>query len=255
MRLRAAFALIISAFVIFANRPARAQQQDAATIIHDLDSANQSRFDNVLQFSDTEHYRVYRGKDQTLVAEMTVRVTYKKGVGKSYRILSQSGSSLIQKHGLQPLLDNEKAINDPAKAAQSWFTSANYKMKLKPGVTRVIDGHDCIAIAISPRRQAPNMLEGTLWVDAHTHMQIEVDGIASKSPSIFAGTTKMMRRYADMHGYAMATHASAESSSFFFGRTVVTIDYSDYEFEMRNEKQHSSKPEDKISQSFFNPVR
>lgn len=241
MRLCAAFALVISSFSIFASYPARAQQSDAAAIIHDLDAANQSRFENVLQFSDTERYRVYRGKDQAPAAEMTVRVTYKKGAGKSYKILSQSGSSLIQKHGLQPLLDNEKAINDPAKAAQSWFTSANYKMKLKPGVTRTIDGHNCLAIAISPRRQAPNMLEGTLWVDAHTHMQIEVDGIASKSPSIFAGTTKMMRRYADMDGYAMATHARAESSSFFFGRTVVTIDYSEYEFELRPEKQRHPK--------------
>lgn len=80
------------------------------------------------------------------------------------------------------------------------------------------------------------MIEGTLWVDAQSHMQIEVEGVASKSPSVFAGTTKMMRRYADMHGYAMATHAWAESSSFFFGRTVVTIDYSDYQFEMSGEK-------------------
>jgi len=36
-----------------------------------------------------------------------------------------------------------------------------------------------------------------------------------------------------MTGYAMATHAHAESSSFLFGRTAVTIDYSDYHFQMR----------------------
>jgi hypothetical protein len=31
----------------------------------------------------------------------------------------------------------------------------------------------------------------------------------------------------------MATHAHAESSSFLFGRTAVTIDYTDYHFQMR----------------------
>lgn len=214
-----------------------AQQPDAASIIRDLDAANHSRNDNVLGFSDVEHYAVYRGKNQVHPsAEMTVRVTYKKGTGKDYQVLSQSGSSLILKHGLQPLLENEKAINDPAKIAQSWFTSANYNMQLKPGVTQVIDGHTCLAIAISPRREASNMIDGTLWVDARTHMQIEVEGIASKSPSPFAGTTHMMRRYESMQGYAMATHARAESSSFFFGRTVVIIDYSDYHFELRTKK-------------------
>ena len=235
MLLRAPHApIIIGLFAVIAGQPAHAQQSDGAAIIHDLDSANQSRFENVLGFSDTETYHVYRGNDQTHpVAEMAVRVTYRKATGKTYKILSQSGSSLILKHGLQPLLDNEKAINDPSKAAQSWFTSANYKMQLKPGVTKVIDGHTCLALAITPRHRAPNMLQGTLWVDAGTHMQVEVEGVASKSPSVFAGTTKMMRRYAGMEGYAMATHARAESSSFFFGRTVVTIDYGDYQFQMR----------------------
>jgi hypothetical protein len=230
-------AFIITLFAVIASQPARAQQPDAATVIHDLDAANESRFENVLGFTDIEHYAVFRGKDHVHPeAEMTVRATYKKGVGKTYEVLSQSGSSLIQKFGLQPLLDNEKAINNPATVAQSWFTSANYQMELKPGVTQIIDGRTCLAIAISPRRKAPNMVEGTLWVDEHDHMQIEVEGIASKSPSVFAGTTKMMRRYASMQGYAMATHARAESTNLLFGRTVVTIEYSDYHFQMRPAK-------------------
>lgn len=213
---------------------ALAQQPDAVAIVHALDAENQSRFDNVLSFTDVEHYAVFRGADQEHpAAEMTVRMTYRKGSGKTYEILSQSGSALVMKYGLRPLLDNEKVINDPAKAAESWFTSANYEMELKPGVTQTIDGRPCIALAIKPRRKATNMVEGTLWIDARDHTQVEVEGIASKSPSIFAGTTHMLRHYANMQGYAMAIHARAESSSMLFGRTVITIDYSDYHFQLR----------------------
>src|SRR5579871_5043575 len=178
-----------------------AQQPDESAIIRDLDAANQARFDNVLSFTDIDHYAVFRGNDQTRpAAEMTVQVTYKKGLGKDYRIISQSGSSIVQKFGLQPLLENEKALNNPATIAQSWFTSANYNTHLQPGVTQSIDGRRCIAISITPRRKAPNMIEGTLWVDAEKHILIEVEGTASKSPSPFAGTTKMMRRYTPMRG-------------------------------------------------------
>lgn len=209
-------------------------QPDAAAIIRDLDAANQARFDNLLSFTDVEHYSVFRGGvDTHAAAEMTVKMTYKKGSGKDYMILSKSGSSLIQKVGLQPILDNERAINDPAKVARSWFTSANYEMHLKPGVTQAIDGRLCVSLAITPRHKAPNMIDGTIWVDAGNHTLVEVEGVASKSPSVFAGTTKMMRRYATMQGYAMATHARADSSSMLFGRTIVTIDYSDYHFELR----------------------
>lgn len=220
-----AFSLIIAALL--------AQQPDESAIIHDLDAANQARFDNVLSFTDVEHYVVFRGDDQTNpAAEMIVKMNYKKGVGKDYVILKQSGSSLIQKFGLRPLLENEKTINNPATVAQSWFTSANYDMRLKPGVTQTIDGRKCLAVSITPHRKASNMIDGTLWVDAVNHTLTEVEGIASKSPSVFAGTTKMMRRYTIMQGYAMAIHARAESSSTLLGRTVIVIDYSDYHFQL-----------------------
>jgi hypothetical protein len=160
-------------------------------------------------------------------------MTYKKGSGKDYVILSKSSSSLIQKVGLQPLLDNEKAINNPAKVVQSWFTSANYEMHFKPGVTQTIDGRICLAFAITPHRKAPDMIDGTIWIHADTHTLVQVEGIASKSPSVFAGPTKMMRRYANMQGYTMAIHARAESSSPLLGRTVIVIDYSDYQFQFR----------------------
>lgn len=234
MEIRRAQAFAFAFLFLHTGIALRAQQPDGAAIIHDLDAANQSRYDDVLGFSDVEHYVVFRGsKNVHPAAEMTVRVTYRKGVGKTYEVLSQSGSDLVIKYGLRPLLDNEKALNDPAHVAQSWFTSANYEMKLKPGVTQTIDGRPCIALAITPLRKAPNMIEGALWVDTRDHTLEEVEGIASKSPSVFSGNAHMMRRYSNMQGYAMATHARAESHSMLFGRTVVIIDYRDYQFQIQ----------------------
>jgi hypothetical protein len=221
------FALAACAVILHAQAP------DPATIIHALDTENQSRYDHVLSFTDVEHYVVFRGDDQLHpAAEMTVRMTYRKGSGKSFEILAQSGSELIMKYGLRPLLDNERILNDPARVAQSWFTSANYEMNLKPGVAQTIDDRPCLALAIHPLHKGPNLIEGTLWIDARDHTQVEVEGVASQKASIFAGTTHMMRRYVNMEGYAMATHARAESSSALFGRTVITIDYSDYHFQI-----------------------
>jgi hypothetical protein len=235
MHLAGVRGIAVSAFAFSLTTAAPlAAPPDASAIIRDLDAANQARFDSVLSFTDVEHYTVFRGSDQTNpAAEMTVKMSYKKGVGKDYVILKQSGSSLIQKFGLHPLLENEKFINNPATVAQSWFTSANYEMRLQPAVSQTIDGRQCIAIAITPRRKAPNMIDGTLWVDVVNHTLVEVEGVASKRPSVFAGATKMMRRYTTMQGHSMAIHARAESSSMLFGKTVITIDYSDYHFQLR----------------------
>jgi hypothetical protein len=211
-----------------------APQADAASVIRLVDAAVQARVQNVLAFTDIEHYAVYRGKDETHpVAEMTARDAYRKDSGKSYTILSQSGSEIVQKIGLEPLLQNEIRINQPAIVAHSWFTSANYEMKPKPGGVQLLHGRACYTITVTPRQKAPNLIDGTIWVDASDGTLVKVDGVASKSPSVFAKTTHMMREYRNIDGYSMATHARAESSSFLFGRTVVIIDYSDYHLVLR----------------------
>lgn len=211
-----------------------AQERDPAQVIRQVDGAVAARVNNVLGFTDIERYSVYRGNDESHpVAEMTVRDTYKKGVGKSYAVLSESGSSLALRIGLKPLLRNEANINLPGNVERSWFDSANFDMKLKSAGVQELNGRACLALTVTPKEKAPNMIEGTLWVDARDGTIVQIEGVASKSPSIFAGTTRMMRQYVNIDGFPMATHARAESNSALFGRTVVTIDYIDYKLEIK----------------------
>jgi hypothetical protein len=211
----------------------QAPTPNEASVIRMIDAGVQNRYQAVLGFTDVEHYQVFRGGDQTHpVAEMTVKDTYRKGAGKTYTVLSHAGSDIVLKFGLKPLIENEERINNPATVAQSWVTSANYIMKLKPGGVQRLDGRDCFVLAIDPKQKASNAIEGTLWVDARDGSIAQVEGVASKSPSAFAGTTHMMRQYTQTDGFPMAVHARAESSSLIFGRSIVVIDYSDYHLQL-----------------------
>ncbi len=80
------------------------------------------------------------------------------------------------------------------------------------------------------------MIEGTLWVDSKDGSIVRIEGTASQSPSVFTGPAHVMRRYASVNGFGMATHARAVSNSFLFGKTVVTIDYRDYQIQLRPAK-------------------
>jgi hypothetical protein len=214
-----------------------AQQPDTSTVVQRIDAAIQARFENVLAFTVTEHYAVYRNHDEVHpAAEMTVKATYNKQTGKTYNILSQSGSGTIRNLVLNPLLDNEKRINLPGNREQFWFTSANYEMKLKPGGIQRVDGRDCLAVSMAPKQRAPNLLNGTLWVDAKDYSTVLIQGTSSKSPSIFTGPTQMMRHYANVSGYAQATHARAVSNSNLIGQTIITIDYSNYQVQLRPDR-------------------
>ncbi|MGA3264127.1 MAG: hypothetical protein ABSC47_08800 [Terracidiphilus sp.] len=210
-----------------------AQQPDESAVIQGIDAATKTRFESIAGFTVTEHYTVYRGSDETHpAAEMTVKTTYRRETGKSYEILSESGPELIRRFGLHPLLENEKSINLPGNVEHSWFTSANYGMKLKPGGIQQLDGRDCFALVVTPKRKAPNMIAGTLWVDAKDFSIVQIEGTASKSPSIWTAPPHMMRNYTNVSGFAMSNHARAVSSSFLVGRTIVTIDYRDYQIQL-----------------------
>lgn len=165
---------------------------------------------------------------------MTVKAIYKRESGKTYQILSESGSSLLRDVVLHAILDNEKHVNLPGVREGAWITSANYEMKVKPGGVQKVSGRDSVAVSLTPRRKEPYLLEGTLWVDAQNGEIVQIEGKASKSSSIFSGGTQMMRQYIDIDGYGEAVHARAQADSFLLGQTVVTIDYRDYQIQSRS---------------------
>jgi hypothetical protein len=227
----------VSLLALLGTAAVAGQQPDNTSVIRAVDAAVKARNEGIAKYTVTEHYSVYRNNDETHpVAEMTVKTEYRQETGKNYTILSQSGSAIIRSMVLGAVLDTEKRINLPGNREHSWFTSANYQMQLKPGGAQRLDGRECLALAIIPRHKAPNMIEGTLWVDATDGSIVRIEGVASQSPSVFTGPAQVMRQYANVNGFAMATHARAVSDSLMFGRTIVTIDYRDYQIQLRPAK-------------------
>jgi outer membrane lipoprotein-sorting protein len=210
-----------------------AQQTEESSIIQHIDAAVKARFENTLGYTVNERYAVFRNNDENHpVAEMNVKTAYRKESGKTYMVLSQSGSAIIRKFVLGSLLENEANINLPANREGAWFTSANYEMKLEPGPSQPLDGRDCYVLDLNPRRKAPYLIQGKMWVDAKSNTVVQIQGTASKNPSILTGPTEMIRQYLSVNGYAMALHSRAISNSPLFGKTVVTVDYRDYQVQL-----------------------
>jgi len=223
-------------FLVFALRALAlpGQQIDPLTVVHGIDASVQARIDHVAGYTVTEHYAVFRNSDEVHpAAEMTVRTDYRREQGKSYTILSQSGSSLLRSQLLGSVLDHEKQMSQPGVRETVLVTSANYAMKLQSTTTQTVDGHECLVLNLTPRRNSPSLFKGTLWVDAADYSIVQLEGTAAKSPSFLSGAALVKRQYAKFDGFPMATHASAISKSALLGQTVVKIDYSGYQVQLR----------------------
>ena len=162
---------------------------------------------------------------------MTVKTTYQRNVGKTYAIVSESGSELWRREVLSSILDTERRMTQPANRATAVITSANYKMALKGSES--LNGRPCLLVSLTPRRNSPYLFNGTIWVDAHDYSIVQLDGMASKSASVVTGPAQVTRQYANFNGFPMATHANAVSKSWALGQTTIKIEYTGYEVKLQ----------------------
>ena len=205
-----------------------------AAILQGIDASVHARETNLLGYTVTEHYVVYRNHDEEhAAADMVVKTTYKRDVGKSFSVVSLQGSMVMRKM-LEEVLATEKRMTQPANRITAVIMSANYAMAVKGPA--VVDSRKCIAVAIKPRKPSPYVFNGTVLVDAENEAIVQLEGIAAKSPTFLSGPSQIVRQYTMIDGFAMATHARAVSNSSLLGQTIVKIDYIDYQLQSQPAK-------------------
>jgi hypothetical protein len=200
-------------------------------IVQRIDEAVYQRLNAIPRFTVQEQYKIFRNGSTTPAAQETVLTTYIRDQGKDYKPLAQSGSAVLRSYVIDKVLAGEKDVNVPANREGALMTSRNYDLRPEPGTTQR-NGLTCIIVDLHPRHKSPHLFTGKVWLDASDYTIVHIEGAPSQSPSIFAGQTNVSRDYAKFSGYAMATHAEAHSHSFFFGDTLITIDYSDYHIDL-----------------------
>jgi len=206
------------------------QSPDISTVIRGVDASVENRLGRLTGYTATEHYAVFRGHgDPRQVADMVVKTTYRKETGKSYTVVSQSGSSFWRGEVLDRLLDNEKRMSQPANVKTALINSSNYEMTLDKTGEQNLGGRQCLVLDITPRRSSEYLFKGRLWVDARDYAIVQLKGTAGKSAFFLASAAEVSRQYSEVSDLPMATHAEAVSGSALLGQTVVKIDYSDYQ--------------------------
>jgi hypothetical protein len=213
---------------------ARDQQQD---LIRRIDALELSRERNLAGYTVTEYYTI-RNSHFSRPAYTTVETAYKRGEGKTYKILSRSGPSLLANRVMDRLLHEEGEMSRGRVREQAIITSANYDMKVIG--REPVDGTTCDVIELIPKRRSPYLLRGRMWVDAADTMVVKIEGSPSASGSLFEGRPHVVREYKNVNGLALAQRVRAASSSFLFGKSIVDIEYRDYHVIAQNLKSEGT---------------
>jgi len=155
-----------------------------------------------------------------------VEVSYNAATGKTFRIVSQSGSPFLCDKVLKRAVDSEKeAGQDKASSA---LTNANYKFVMLGSEN--VDGRPTYILHVEPMTESKFLYKGKIWVDAADFAVVKMETEPSKNPSFWISRTLIHYTSVLAHGFWLPQGIRSETKVRIGGTAVLTIDYGSYDF-------------------------
>lgn len=192
-----------------------------------------------IQRAGLKHYRAvrqYKVEYQglaTLEAWMEVEVDFDATSGKSFRIVSQSGSKILGEKVLKRAMDSEKEASEDGGATA--LTPANYRFQLQGSES--LDGRPAYILRVEPLKESKFLYRGKIWVDAMDFAVAKIEAAPAKNPSFWISRTLIRYTSAKTGNFWLPQRSRSETKVRIGGSAVLTIDYGAYQINW--DKPHS----------------
>jgi hypothetical protein len=161
-------------------------------------------------------------------AAVAVLVNYRQVEGKSYTVLTRSGSDKL--NGIiDQVLASEAGASLPPEDARHQISSANYRVRLLG--TEVAQGRNCYVLELSPRMKSRFLIVGKAWIDGESYAVLRVEGQFAASASVLIGAPRMTEDFVEVSGFWLPGHVRSVTSSLLLGPTQLEILFSNYQVE------------------------
>jgi len=210
----------------------------APQIVDHMLRHNREQADGLKHYQGVRHYQVqYKGFSANLVGKLDVSVTFDAASGKSFRIVSQSGSKVLCDKVLKKAVDSElEASHDQAATA---LTPDNYKFKLVG--TESLEGRPTYILDVEPVRDSKFLYRGKIWVDAVDFAVVKVKAEPAKNPSFWISRPQITYTSAKTGGFWLPEFNRSETKIRVGGTAVFTIDYGTYQIESARSSSAASR--------------
>jgi len=201
-------------------------QPTVEQIVGQMERRNAARAEELKQYKSLRHYEVvYRGFSAVIEAKMAVEANYDAASGKTFRVVSTSGSKLLINKVLMRLLETEKAAS--ADQRSTALTPANYRFT--PGGMENEAGRPSYVLEVEPLTANKLLYRGKIWVDAADFAVVRIEGEPARNPSFWIAHTSIQHRYSKTEGFWLPKSNRSETKVRVGGTAVLTIDYGTYQ--------------------------
>ena len=230
----AGIAMILASAIAVAQGPSPSAAEPAVSVTRGLSAAqivaamqdrNLARAAALKHFHSVRHYSVeYRGYAAKVAAQMEVEADYDAASGKSFHIVSQSGSKLLIDKVLKRLLESE---TDAQKKHSSDLTNANYSFKLAG--QEDVAGRPAYILDVEPLTDNKYLYRGKIWVDAADFALARIEAEPAKNPSFWISSTAIHHRYEKTGSFWLPAQNESDTDVRVGGKAVLRIDYGKYD--------------------------
>ena len=199
----------------------------ADQVVDTLVRRNQERAQALLHSEATRVYHlVYRGFPGDREAAMTVEATYDSPSSKEFKVVSQSGSKLVQDRVFKKLLESEKEATQPAVSARTQLNRDNYDFELVGYEPSKTGGQ--YVLRVTPKLKSKYVYRGSVWVDGTDFAVTRIEAEPAQNPSFWTKKSKIHHEYKKVQAFWLPAQNESVSYIRLGGRATLTIEYKDY---------------------------
>ena len=198
---------------------------DESRLFSELLAHNQLRNTALLGYTEDRTYEVtdLTGKVRAMESgQMEYRAPNKKVFAET----SESGSGLVRRLALNPLIASEIEAANEKQHHDSAITPANYTLELLG--EQQVGPYRCILARATPKRTDKYLFEGKVWIDTEDFAVVRITGHPAKKLSFWIERVNFVRKYQKIDGFWLPQRDETHVQVRIYGQKVLTIDHQNY---------------------------
>lgn len=196
-------------------------------VVHNLVERNEQRARALESYRGKRVYQLeYHGLG-TKNAELVVAMTYRRPDEKTFCVLSESGSDLLQGKVLKRLLEAEVEAMQENHRRVTAMDPENYEFSLV--AFERIGNQDFYVLEVKPRIKNKFLFRGRIWVEGRDFAVARMEVEPAKNPSWWTKRNIIQVTYQKIGEFWLPARNETNTQVRILGRSYLTIVYQDYE--------------------------
>jgi hypothetical protein len=154
------------------------------------------------------------------------QLEYRAPDKKSFVATSESGSGLVRRLALNPLIASEIEAANEKQHHESAITPANYSLEVLG--EQQVGPYRCFVVRITPKRPDKYLFEGKVWIDTEDYAVVRIAGHPAKKLSFWIERANFVRECQKIEGFWLPKKDETFVKVRMYGQKILTIDHENF---------------------------